>query len=54
MSSQAPDSIEANLKADGIFPKFRSGSRLFFDVRTKDMLKQTIQVVSSMGASTVR
>ena len=50
MSSQAPETIEENLKADGIFPQFRSGSRLFFDVRTKDMLKNVIQVVSSINS----
>ncbi len=54
MSSQAPASIEANLKADGIFPKFRSGSRLFFDVRTKEMLKHAIQVVSSFPSHAAR
>jgi hypothetical protein len=54
MSSQAPPCIEANLKADGIFPKLRSGSRLFFDVRTKEMLKNVIQVVGSMGVSVAR
>jgi hypothetical protein len=50
MSSQAPEAIEDNLKADGIFPQFRSGSRLFFDVRTKEMLKNVIQVIGSIGS----
>lgn len=50
MSSQVPASIEANLKEDGIFPQLRSGSRLFFDVRTKDMLKHGLQVVGSLGS----
>ena len=50
MSSQAPESIEANLKADNIFPQLRSGARLFFDVRTKEMLKHVIQVIGSMGS----
>ena len=54
MSSQAPASIEANLKADGIFPQIRSGSRLFFDIRMKDMLKHAIQVVSSIGSRMAR
>ena len=54
MSSPAPACIEANLKADGIFPGFRAGSRLFFDVRTKEMLKNVIQVVSSIPASVAR
>jgi len=49
MSSEAPEAVQANLKADGIFPKIRPRSRLFFDVRTKEMLKHTIQVVSSIG-----
>jgi hypothetical protein len=54
MSSEAPATIEANLKADGIFPKLRTGARLFFDVRTKEMLKHTIQVVGSMGSRMAR
>jgi len=54
MSSPAPECIEANLKADNIFPQFRSGSHLFFDVRTKEMLKNTIQVIGSMGSRMVR
>ncbi len=52
MSSQIPQAIEDNLKADGIFPAIRSGSRLFFDVRTKQMLQHVIQVVSSLGSRT--
>jgi hypothetical protein len=48
MSSVAPEAIETNLKADGIFPQFRSDARLFFDVRTKEMLKNVIQVAGSM------
>ena len=54
MSSTVPATIEANLKTDGIFPKLRAGSRLFFDVRTKEMLKHTIQVVGSMGSRMAR
>jgi hypothetical protein len=50
MSSEAPEAVQANLKADGIFPQIRPRSRLFFDVRTKEMLKHTIQVVSSIGS----
>ena len=50
MSSEVPPCIEANLKADGIFPQLRPGSRLFFDVRTKDMLKHVIQVIGSMNS----
>ena len=50
MSSEAPECIIENLKADNIFPKLRSGSRLFFDVRTKETLKHTLQVVGSMGS----
>ena len=53
-SSQAPACVEMNLKADNTFPQLRSGARLFFDVRTKDMLKHVIQVVSSIGASIAR
>jgi hypothetical protein len=45
-----PDTIHQNLVADGIFPKLRSGSRLFFDVRTKEMLKNVLQVVGSIGS----
>jgi hypothetical protein len=54
MSSQAPAALEVNLKAEGIFPMFRSGSRLFFDVRGKEMLKNVIQVVGSVPASMAR
>jgi hypothetical protein len=54
MSSQTPDCIEVNLKADSIFPQLRSGSRLFFDVRTKEMLKHVIQVIGSMGSRMAR
>ena len=50
MSSVAPDSIRQNLVADGVFPNFRPGARLFFDVRTKAMLMNVIQVVSSVGS----
>ena len=50
MSSEAPECILENLKADNIFPKLRSGSRLFFDVRTKETLKHSLQVVGSMGS----
>ncbi|MCY2954839.1 MAG: VWA domain-containing protein [Planctomycetota bacterium] len=50
MSSVAPDAICANLKADGIFPRFRDGARLFLDVRTKEALKHSIQLVSSIGS----
>jgi hypothetical protein len=50
MSSQAPACIHQNLVDDGIFANLRKGSRLFFDVRTKEMLKHTIQVVGSLGS----
>ncbi len=52
MSSVMPSTIQSNLVADGIFPNIRECSRLFFDVRTKDMLKHVIQVVGSQGKST--
>lgn len=54
MSSEAPECILDNLKADNIFPKIRSSSRLFFDVRTKETLKHTLQVVGSMGSRMAR
>ena len=54
MSSKAPEAIEQNLKADDIFPQLRSGSHLFFDVRTKEMLKHVIQVVGSLGSTMAR
>jgi len=54
MSSQTPDCVEANLKSENIFPQLRSGSRLFFDVRTKEMLKHTIQVIGSLGSRMAR
>lgn len=50
MSSEAPDCIRQNLIDDGIFPNFREKSHLFFDVRTKGMLKHVIQVVGSLGS----
>jgi len=54
MSSDSPECILENLKADNIFPKLRSGSRLFFDVRTKETLKHSLQVVGSMGSRMAR
>ena len=50
MSSEMPDSIRSYLVESGIFPQIRKGSRLFFDVRTKDMLQHVIQIVSSVGS----
>ena len=50
MSSEAPACIRENLVDDGIFPNLREGARLFFDVRTKVMLKHAIQVVGSLGS----
>ena len=50
MSSEAPESIRQNLIEDGVFPNLRQGSRLFFDVRTREMLKHVIQVVGSIGS----
>jgi hypothetical protein len=50
MSSEVPDCIRANLIEDGIFPKLRPGARLFFDVRTREMLKHVLQVVGSLGS----
>jgi hypothetical protein len=54
MSSEMPETIYRNLVDDGIFPNLRQGSRLFFDVRTKEMLKHAIQVVGSIGSRTDR
>lgn len=50
MSSEMPETIYRNLVDDGIFPNLREGVRLFFDVRTKEMLKHVIQVVGSIGS----
>ena len=50
MSSKIPECIHQNLIDDGIFPVLRENSRLFFDVRTKEMLKHVIQVVGSIGS----
>ncbi|MHC4799408.1 MAG: vWA domain-containing protein [Planctomycetota bacterium] len=50
MSSEAPACTRQNLIDDGIFPNIQEGTRLFFDVRTKDMLKHAIQVVGSLGS----
>jgi hypothetical protein len=54
MSSVMPSSMRANLVNDGIFPSIRENSRLFFDVRTKDMLQHVIQVVGSGGSRMAR
>jgi hypothetical protein len=54
MSSLIPDCIHQNLVNDGIFPQLRAGTRLFFDVRTKEMLKHVIQVVGSLGSRAAR
>ena len=54
MSSAMPACIHANLVDDGIFPSLRENARLFFDVRTKEMLKNVIQVVGSIGSRTDR
>lgn len=50
MSSEMPACIRQNLVDDGIFPVIRPDARLFFDVRTKEMLKHVIQVVGSIGS----
>lgn len=50
MSSRVPDCVRQNLVDDGIFPNIREKARLFFDVRTKEMLKHSIQVVGSLGS----
>jgi len=50
MSSEMPEAIYQNLVSDGIFPALRQNARLFFDVRTKEMLKHVIQVVGSIGS----
>ncbi|MFA7281368.1 MAG: hypothetical protein WC100_14890 [Sterolibacterium sp.] len=54
MSSPMPAVIRQNLIDDGIFPNLRPGARLFFDVRTKEMLKHVIQVVGSLGSRAER
>ncbi len=53
-SSPIPASMHQNLTGDGIFPKLRPQSRLFFDVRTTHMLKAVIQVVGSIGSRAVK
>jgi hypothetical protein len=50
MSSEAPETIRLNLVEDGIFPELRAGSRLYFDVRTREMLKHVLQLVGSQGS----
>ena len=50
MSSVMPSTIRENLVNDNIFPQIRENVRLFFDVRTKEMLKHVIQVVGSTGS----
>lgn len=54
MSSEMPEAIYMNLVDDGIFPKLRKSSRLFFDVRSKEQLKNVIQVVGSIGSRSDR
>ncbi len=54
MSSVVPTTLRENLVADGIFPSIRENVRLFFDVRTKEMLKHVIQVVGSGGSRRAR
>lgn len=54
MSSVIPDTMRENLVNDGIFPAIRENVRLFFDVRTKEMLKHVIQVVGSGGSRLAR
>ncbi len=50
MSSEAPETIRTNLVGDGLFPALRLGARLYFDVRTRDMLKHVLQLVGSQGS----
>jgi hypothetical protein len=54
MSSVIPETMRENLVNDGIFPVIRDNVRLFFDVRTKEMLKHVIQVVGSGGSRIAR
>ncbi|MFC1764993.1 vWA domain-containing protein [Planctomycetota bacterium] len=54
MSSKIPSCIEEYLKTQDIFPQLRSNVRLFFDVRTKEMLKHVIQVIGSLGSKMAR
>jgi len=54
MSSVMPNTMRENLVNDGIFPAIRENARLFFDVRTKEMLKHVIQVVGSGGSRLAR
>ena len=48
MSSVVPESMRQTLVEEGTFPQIRAGSHLFFDVRTREMLRQVIQVVGSI------
>lgn len=50
MSSVMPDTIQQNLVNNQVFPQIRPGARLFFDVRTQDMLKNVIQIVGSIAS----
>jgi hypothetical protein len=54
MSSVIPSTMRENLVNDGIFPAIRENARLFFDVRTREMLKHVIQVVGSGGSRLAR
>lgn len=50
MSSPIPDTIRENLITDGIFPSIRPDARLYFDVRTREMLRYVLQTVGSIGS----
>lgn len=50
MSSVIPDTMRENLAYDSIFPSVRENIRLFFDVRTNEMLKHVIRVVGYGGS----
>jgi hypothetical protein len=54
MSSIVPETIRTNLIERGIFPKLRPGARLFFDVRTRELLAHAIQVVGSIEVARER
>ena len=54
MSSVVPAGVEENLKKQNIFPNIRPDSRLFFDVRTKEMLREVIQSIGSFESRMAR
>ncbi len=50
MSSVMPETIHQNLVNENIFPNIRNQSRLFFDIRSREMVKNCLQIAGSGGS----